>query len=457
MTSESQSMANSFLAEQTKMNAGFTSASLTFRNNGSMEYAYEIKDQGQTRHLTGSYQIYQTKRGTNRPGGPQLLFKNSIDGRITPLTEVNIGQDNRFPMSEELLKFRDLDGKEYWFTRVEDETGEGAAPWEVSPFVSYAKDDPEYKTLHQDTVANPSPRDLWIQSHLAGRWLINVNFVTASLTFKQDGSVDLSYSSLQGENKVEKHGQYNFLPREDLDKKAATTDDGAPQETLPHVEIVWSKGGRVTPLFNLSIAKDDPTHPDTEVLKTRIPNGFAYPLLRDMSDKSLVPDTKGVDEAYAAYLQQLDIFKAKAATDKTALARSLAERLSHKEIQDDERGQLIYKLGQLGDASAVPILSEYVKGAYRTMIRLGAIRALGEIKDKSAVTCLTELLTQPVTGNISDEGEAEAMLRRDAVYALKLIDDHSVLPLMKSLAQSTKDYPSVKNAAQANVISWGGN
>ncbi len=102
----------------------------------------------------------------------------------------------------------------------------------------------------------------------------------------------------------------------------------------------------------------------------------------------------------------------------------LIERLKDKDEDKNVREWVIQVLGEIGDASAVPVLIERLKDK-DTSIRRGAALALGYIRDASVVPVLIERLK-----------DKDMEMRLRTAQALGEIGDASAVP---SLVKSLKD------------------
>jgi hypothetical protein len=95
--------------------------SLTFYDNGSVKYNYEVKDENRIMEMTESYEICHKGSPRHRPGkGPNVIIKSRAldDSSVIPLIDVSVDYDNRFPITMgELLKFSDLEGNHFVFVR----------------------------------------------------------------------------------------------------------------------------------------------------------------------------------------------------------------------------------------------------------------------------------------------------------------------------------------------------
>jgi HEAT repeat protein len=144
----------------------------------------------------------------------------------------------------------------------------------------------------------------------------------------------------------------------------------------------------------------------------------------------------GVDEAYET---------AKVKTE------DLIAILDDQHSTVEDRHNAVLDAMNAEDPATIPSLIKHLDNKYGLVIRQNAIRALGAIGDKRAVPTLAELLEKPVIGNIADEAENEAILRRFTVEALGFIGDASVLPILQKISKSEKEYQSVRELAESAI------
>ncbi len=116
-----------------------------------------------------------------------------------------------------------------------------------------------------------------------------------------------------------------------------------------------------------------------------------------------------------------------------------------------ERCQAIIKAAQNRDTAAIPHLIRLVAAEGPLVLKQEAIRALGKIGGQSAVDELMRILKAPLVGSLTDEGDNEAVLRRNCVLAIGEAGDRAALSLLRELAQSNKDYASVRELAEATI------
>ena len=126
--------------------------------------------------------------------------------------------------------------------------------------------------------------------------------------------------------------------------------------------------------------------------------------------------------------------------------------LRDKTSSFDLRSKAVVVLGNSADASVIPLLIEELQAAnVDPVVKQNTIAALGKLRAKQAAPILLEVLREPVTGDMSDEGEYEAIYRDGAARALGKIGDPAALPVLKSVAEAEHEYPRVRDAAAAAI------
>jgi len=98
---------------------------LNFKKGGVVEYSYELKTRKKIVKRTGTYKFYHQGSPYKFPGrAPNViikdenLLKNLLKAKnILPFIGVSVRDDCRYPMPGEVLKFKDVDGKEHVFVR----------------------------------------------------------------------------------------------------------------------------------------------------------------------------------------------------------------------------------------------------------------------------------------------------------------------------------------------------
>ncbi len=155
--------------------------------------------------------------------------------------------------------------------------------------------------------------------------------------------------------------------------------------------------------------------------------------------------------------------KRKAAKIKEKKEKELSAETQPQQVEDAmstlrdkgaspyHRNKAVVALGNSGDGSTVPILLAELEKASDPVVKQNTIAALGRLHDKQAVPALLKILDAPVTGNVSDEGEWEAIFRRQAANALGYIGDSSALATLKKATDASSEYQSVRDAAKSAI------
>jgi hypothetical protein len=111
------------------------------------------------------------------------------------------------------------------------------------------------------------------------------------------------------------------------------------------------------------------------------------------------------------------------------------------------KNKAVVRLGQAKDPSSVPLLLDLLDRSPDGVIKQNTIRALENIGDRRAAPALIAILEKPVTGNVGDEGEWEAINRRGSVLALGRIGAPAALPGLRRILDATPEDPSVREFA----------
>lgn len=125
--------------------------------------------------------------------------------------------------------------------------------------------------------------------------------------------------------------------------------------------------------------------------------------------------------------------------------------LQDKKSTPTARNKAVLALGNLGDESAIPALLAELAGPSDPVVKQNTIAVLGRLRAKHAVPDLLKMLDTPVTGNASDEGEWEAIFRREAAKALGRIGDPAALVTLRKAMDASHEYQSVRDAAKSAI------
>lgn len=134
---------------------------------------------------------------------------------------------------------------------------------------------------------------------------------------------------------------------------------------------------------------------------------------------------------------------------RKARTRSAIAVLENENTSAFERASAVMILGQSCDISTVPWLLRELGHTTELTVKQNAIWALAKLKACRAVPELIGILETPVTGNIKDVGEDEAIIRATAVYALGQIGDRRAMTILTAIVHSAHEYQSVQDAALA--------
>jgi len=180
---------------------------------------------------------------------------------------------------------------------------------------------------------------------------------------------------------------------------------------------------------------------------------------KELINKSKLLDRKFINKDFIEDLKSVYRLKEVA---QEVIGDSVKNAISHSEINDlieelkssgepHREQQIILKLMNARSKVSVPVLISRLDSKYPITTRTQAIKALGECADKRAPDQLLSILREPVKGNISDEGEDEAILRRNTINALRKIKDPTTLSLFQILAKNEQEYQSVRDLADIAV------
>jgi len=135
--------------------------------------------------------------------------------------------------------------------------------------------------------------------------------------------------------------------------------------------------------------------------------------------------------------------------EKEKILKELKNQALDKSLDVRTRYLAILKLGQAMDRSATPLLISICEGNHKCILKQYALRSVGYLRDPETIPCLVKILSQDVTGDITDEGEDESIIQRGAILALDDMKDlpKSVISLLKKIKVSDNEYTSVKEYA----------
>ena len=137
--------------------------------------------------------------------------------------------------------------------------------------------------------------------------------------------------------------------------------------------------------------------------------------------------------------------------------RNLVEILESPDADLLERKNAILSLGQSDDERAVSVLVtelDKLEKHSEPVLRCLTIRALGMLHSQNAVWRLELLLSKPPQGDLANEdndSSGEAIDRREAVSSLGIIGGDKARKILESVAQSSKEYLSVREKAAYTI------
>jgi len=289
------------------------------------------------------------------------------------------------------------------------------------------------------------------QSELIGKWKCIVapakpppRMSFQSLFFHENGTVEYNYEKSPGVNVDKKKENYRVVHKGTINRFSGKT----PTVILGNAE---SRDSRVVTLVGVSVDFDSrfPISAGKRLKFTDL-EGNEYIFIRDGQPPSsiksnshptagdLIVGSKNAGQAFAPEKRIVN----------PLLTREICNNLQTGNLTEPERNKEILRLMNEGDSTCVPVLLEHLQAGHSLVVRQNAIRALGKIGDKQAVSPLLDILRRPIQCKTKDDAEDEAILRRNAVIALGNIGDPIALPVLKALAESVSEYHSVRDFAR---------
>lgn len=320
-------------------------------------------------------------------------------------------------------------------------------------FLHYSSDEPRIKELTIGVSERPSDQSLTVAHNVIGRWTAmpivsksldqNPEVTWQSISFNTNGRVEISYKlANQG-------GLQNFVGTYEVIHKA-TVARGNP----PHIVVrsTIAQDNNLNMLMNVRVGEFSYFPPDVPVLWFQDLDGYHYVFESvDVSSEEMFKRLGRISAVEQKIAEQRErekcALKNRRVTD-AELTRQIVDNLQSGTLTDQERNKEILRLMNAGDETSVPVLLEHLKADHSLVVRQNTIRALGKIGDKRAVPPLLDILRAPVQGRIEDEGESEALFRREAVLALDDIGDPSSLAVLRTIAEAAREYQSVRDFAR---------
>jgi len=300
------------------------------------------------------------------------------------------------------------------------------------------------------TVETPSSMSKRTAAEIVGRWKCVVapsNAVNGvqlrSIVFDKAGTVEYAFEESPG-RKEQKKATYRVFHKGAVDRlpgKAPTVllsgDDLGDDQVIPLVDVSVDYDSR----FPMSAGKR---------LRFTDLDGNEYIFKRDESGAPSASSEQDLDDTdlCSGSTNAPNLTHQQKRTVNPALTREICASLQTGKLTEPERNKEIVRLMNEGDTTCVPVLLDHLKADHSLVVRQNAIRALGKVGDKRAVSPLLDILRAPVQGKVEDEAEDDAILRRNAVVALGEIGDPAALPVLKAVADSGRDYQSVRDLAR---------
>lgn len=331
----------------------------------------------------------------------------------------------------------------------------GSAAW-GDQLLRHLQNDPKIKGLLHVVEGKPGGYGSSVEENIVGTWnalrkdLIplsdrlpqNPNATWRSMRFT-NGLVEISYELAQEAKPRQFTGTYEVI------HKATEGRGNAPNIVIRSRD---STDAGLTVLVGVRIGVFSWFPPDMPILWFCDPDGYNYffePV--EVSGQQLMKRLGAISSEEQERTKQKEAearrLRNRRITDPQ-ITRQVIDNLQNGKLSESDRNKEILRLMNEGDASCVPVLLEHLKAEHSLVVRQNAIRALGKVGDKRAVSPLLEILRAPVQGKVEDEAEDDAILRRNAVIALGDIGDPAALPVLKTVSESAREYQSVRDLAR---------
>lgn len=316
----------------------------------------------------------------------------------------------------------------------------------------YSKNDPRIKEMIEGVSDKPGDYSLRVAENLIGTWKAqpmmskslseNTNVTWQSIRFQTNGIVEISYK-LSSEDKTRQFvGSYEIIHK-------AREGRGNPPNIMIRSRDTHNENFSV--LVHVRIGEFNFFPPDLPVLWFQDPDGYNYsfePVGASAEHRLKLLGRGSVKEQEVIRRQMENHRRGKVRIADSNLTQQISANLKEGKLTEPERNKEILRLMNEGDVTCVPVLLEHLQADHSLVVRQNAIRALGKIGDKQAVTPLLNILRKPIQGKTEDEAEDDAILRRNAVVALGDIGDLTALPVLKTVAESAREYQSVRDLAR---------
>ena len=130
----------------------------------------------------------------------------------------------------------------------------------------------------------------------------------------------------------------------------------------------------------------------------------------------------------------------------------LIGRLNKEKLDRVEVAKIIRRLGEVGDTRAIkPIIKRIEEKGVHWIVRQDALSTLGRLGGAGAQAILLKVLTRPMPAKakLEDYGEVEAILRGYAARALGRCGDKSVITILEQVTSDPKQYVRVREASRS--------
>ncbi len=320
----------------------------------------------------------------------------------------------------------------------------------------YSQDEAQIKGLLEGVKGSPGDYGIRVAESIVGKWVpLRKDAKTSAATFAENTNVTWKsllftnglveiYYELATDGKTRR-----FVGKYEVVHKAAEGRGNAPNVVIRSRQPTEDKVGV---LVGVKIGEFNWFPPNIPVLWFCDPDGKNYFFEpAEVSGEQLFKRLGRVssDEQERTNRRERESRELKNRRITNAqLTKQAVDSLQNGKLTEFERNKVILHLMNEGDTTCVPVLLDHLKAEHSFVVRQNAIRALGKIGDKRAVSPLLDILRASVQGKVEDEAENEAILRRNAVVALGNIGDPAALPVLKAVSESAREYQSVRDLAR---------
>lgn len=298
----------------------------------------------------------------------------------------------------------------------------------------------------------PSDHSLAVAHDIIGRWTAmpmvsktltqNPEVTWQSICFDTNGHVEISYKLASKGDAQQFVGTYEVIHK-------ATVGKGNPPNIV--IRSTNAQDNNLNVLVNVRVGEFNYFPPDVPVLWFQDHDGHHYvfePVGISAERRVKLLGRGSAEIEGGARGQEEQRGRQSTRVVDTNLTRQICAKLETADLREPERNKEIVRLMNEGDGTCVPVLLAHLKAEHSLVVRQNAIRALGKVGDKRAVSPLLDILRAPVQGKVEDEADDEAILRRNAVVALGDIGDSAALPVLRTVSESAREYQSVRDLAR---------